>query len=131
MFGFIKDILRGKNNAEVSSTLVCNCMKVTVDDVKDAIKNGAKSFEDVQAITKAGTGCGNCTHSVKGLVNSLTMDNSTVVCGCMKVTVKDIKDAIKSGAKSFEDVQEITKVSTGCGNCKESVQALVKDLLLN
>lgn len=57
------------------------------------------------------------------------MDNDKVVCGCINVTVKDIKDAIANGAKSFEEVQEVTKVGTGCGQCVESNRALVDELL--
>ena len=37
----------------------------------NAIKNGAKSFEEVQAITKVGTGCGHCVEGNKALVAQL------------------------------------------------------------
>lgn len=57
------------------------------------------------------------------------MDDDEVVCGCMNVTVQDIKVAIRNGAKSFEEVQEVTDVSNGCGNCTDSVKELVKNLL--
>lgn len=36
-----------------------------------AVKNGAKSFEDVQAVTKVGTGCGGCIEGNKALVDYL------------------------------------------------------------
>ncbi|AGX44742.1 (2Fe-2S)-binding protein [Clostridium saccharobutylicum] len=51
--------------------IVCNCMSVTVKDIKDAIANGAKSFEDVQSATGAGTACGGCVDDVQSLVNKL------------------------------------------------------------
>lgn len=54
---------------------------------------------------------------------------SGVVCGCMNVTKDQIVAAIEAGAKSFEEVQEATKVSTGCGGCKASNEALVAELL--
>jgi bacterioferritin-associated ferredoxin len=38
---------------------------------KMLIKNGAKSFEEVQAVTKVGTGCGKCVESNKALVAQL------------------------------------------------------------
>jgi NAD(P)H-nitrite reductase large subunit len=57
------------------------------------------------------------------------MDNNQVVCGCTNVTVQDLKNAIENGAKSFEEVQEATKVGTGCGKCVEGNRALVKQLL--
>jgi bacterioferritin-associated ferredoxin len=57
------------------------------------------------------------------------MDNDKVVCSCINVKVQDLKDAIDNGAKSFEEVQEVTKVGTGCGKCKDSVKVLVDELL--
>ncbi|MBC2582146.1 (2Fe-2S)-binding protein [Clostridium sp. DJ247] len=57
------------------------------------------------------------------------MDNDEVVCACINVTVQDLKDAIENGAKSFEEVQDVTQVSTGCGGCTDSVKALVDELL--
>ncbi|WP_088225123.1 (2Fe-2S)-binding protein [Desulfosporosinus sp. FKB] len=115
------------------SQVVCGCMNVTDLDIKKAIKNGAKSFEEVQAATKVGTGCGNCVESNKVLVNELLLKKkiaeNQIVCGCMKVTAQDIVNAVKNGAKSFEEVQTVTKVGTGCGNCVESNKALVALLL--
>lgn len=116
-----------------NSKVVCGCFKITEQDLKNAIDNGAKSFEEVQTITKVGTGCGRCVEGNKTLINQLLLtkkiDENQVVCGCFKVTVQDLVNAIKSGAKSFEEVQAITKVGTGCGNCVESNRELVSQLL--
>ena len=57
------------------------------------------------------------------------MDKNQIVCSCMKVTVGDIENAIKNGAKSFKEVQNITNVSTGCGKCTDSVKELISKLL--
>lgn len=57
------------------------------------------------------------------------MDNEKVVCGCKNVKVQDIKNAIANGAKSFEEVQEVTQVGTGCGHCVENNRTLVDELL--
>lgn len=54
-----------------------------------------------------------------------------IVCGCRKVTKQDLDNAIKNGAKSFEEVQKITKVGTGCGKCVKNVEPLVAELLGN
>jgi len=124
--------LKGENKMD-NNKVVCGCFKVTVQDLNNAIKNGAKSFEEVQAATKVGTGCGNCVDSNKTLVDQLLLtkkiDENQVVCGCFKVTVQDLVKAIKNGAKSFEEVQAVTKVGTGCGNCVDSNKALVAQLL--
>lgn len=57
------------------------------------------------------------------------MNDEEIVCNCTSVTVRDIKDAIENGAKSFEEVQEATHVSTVCGGCEDDVRALVEELL--
>ena len=57
------------------------------------------------------------------------MDNDEVVCGCTNVTIQNLRDAIENGAKSFEEVQSVTNVGTGCGECVDSVKALVNELL--
>lgn len=128
---FIKP--KNQNNNQNSSQVVCGCMKVTEQDLISAVKNGAKSFEDVQAVTKVSTGCGKCSDSVKVLVDNIILknkiDQNQVVCGCFKVTVNDMINAIKNGAKSFEEVQAITKVGTGCGKCVEANRTLVAQLL--
>ncbi|MDR3596711.1 (2Fe-2S)-binding protein [Clostridium sp.] len=57
------------------------------------------------------------------------MDNDQVVCGCNGVTVQNIKDAINGGAKSFEEVQEITELGNACGSCIDDAKELVEELL--
>lgn len=54
-----------------NNAVVCNCYNLTVQDLKNAIDNGAKSFEEVQAATKVGTGCNQCIDSTKSIVNEL------------------------------------------------------------
>ena len=125
--------LKGGNKMD-NNKVVCGCFKVTEQDLNNAIKNGAQSFEDVQAVTKVGTGCGKCVESNKKLVDVLLLNKkiyeNQVICGCFKVTVQDLNNAIINGAKSFEEVQAITKVGTGCGKCVESNKLLVTQLLL-
>lgn len=124
--------LKGESKMD-NNKVVCGCFNVTEEDLKNAIKNGANSFEEVQAATRVGNGCGKCVIGNKALVNELILskkiDENQIVCGCFKVTVQDLEKAIKNGAKSFEEVQAVTKVGTGCGNCVESNKALVAQLL--
>ena len=46
----------------------------------------------------------------------MNFDDKKIVCGCFNVTVGDLKIAIDNGAKSFQEIQEITSVSKGCKN---------------
>lgn len=48
---------------------VCNCLNVTAGMIKDAVDSGAKTLEEVQDITGAGTACGTCIDDVKRLVD--------------------------------------------------------------
>lgn len=50
---------------------ICYCFKVKAQDIKDAIDNGAKSVEEVQAATNAGKGCGRCKGNVEAVVAEL------------------------------------------------------------
>lgn len=47
------------------------------------------------------------------------MKDDKIVCSCMNVTVGDIRRAIKDGARSFEEVSDMTGASTVCGRCRE------------
>ena len=58
--------------------------------------------------------------------NRILDSKSRLVCECLNVTETDIQEAIMEGADTFEKLQEITKVSTGCGKCKPQVLQLLK-----
>ncbi|MGN0323413.1 MAG: (2Fe-2S)-binding protein [Oliverpabstia sp.] len=44
-------------------------------------------------------------------------------------SVCKVEDAIKNGAKSYEDVEKQLRFGTGCGKCKEFLRFLIRDLL--
>ena len=50
-------------------------------------------------------------------------------CHCKNVTYAKIKAAIERGAKAPEQVQAITGYGTGCGQCREFVDYLIRQLL--
>ena len=58
------------------------------------------------------------------------MENYTV-CNCKKVSYFDILDALHSCRtfeeleKTFEELQKITKCSTGCGGCHDKVMDII------
>ena len=53
------------------------------------------------------------------------MNLEDVVCSCFNITNGMIKDAVDSGATTFEEVQEITGVGTACGICIDDIQRVV------
>lgn len=72
MFKFLKNIFKNEENnfigevdAMNNNQLVCKCKDVTVGDLREAVNSGAKSFEEVQNLTKVSTGCRGCTDHAK------------------------------------------------------------------
>ncbi|MCF0143089.1 MAG: (2Fe-2S)-binding protein [Parasporobacterium sp.] len=57
------------------------------------------------------------------------MKRDKIACECRHITYGKIDDAIKAGAASFEEVQEMTGCAKSCGKCQEFIEYLVKDLL--
>lgn len=57
------------------------------------------------------------------------MNRNKTACNCKNITYGMIEDAIKEGAKSYEDVEKQLRFGTGCGKCKEFIRFLIKDIL--
>ena len=54
--------------------IACNCHNVTYGKIYDAVKNGAKTADEVAALTGASTGCGKCREFVECLVRDFLED---------------------------------------------------------
>ena len=46
-----------------------------------------------------------------------------IICECLNVTEHDIEEEVLEGVTSFEQLQDRTKIATGCGKCKEKAIA--------
>lgn len=57
------------------------------------------------------------------------MNLDKVVCPCLDITYKMVKDAVDSGASTVEEVQQATGAGTVCGACLDDVQKLVDDFV--
>jgi len=57
------------------------------------------------------------------------MNRNKEACHCRNITYGMIEDAVKSGAKTVEDVEKLTHFGTGCGKCRAFIACLVRDLL--
>lgn len=53
------------------------------------------------------------------------MNLDKVVCTCLNITNGMIKDAVNSGASTFEEVQTKTGAGSVCGACADDVQRLI------
>lgn len=62
------------------------------------------------------------------------MENYTI-CNCKKVTYFDVEDALHQHKtfgdveKAFEDVQQITHCSTGCGGCHDKIMDAISEIM--
>lgn len=56
-------------------------------------------------------------------------DMSKAICHCKKVFYEDIEQAVANGATTFEEVQEITKISKGCGRCRKTAEEIVAHII--
>ncbi len=54
-----------------------------------------------------------------GMTDRIQKEKAEIVCNCMEVTDHDIEDAVKNGARTYEDLQNATKIGTVCGKCKD------------
>jgi nitrogen fixation NifU-like protein len=57
----------------------------------------------------------------------LLKEPAVEICRCLGVTDKDIENAFLSGARSWEQLQQATKIGTVCGACKEKALELLHE----
>ncbi len=57
------------------------------------------------------------------------MKKDILVCRCKKVSTGDIMKAVENGSDTFEKVQEVTKVATGCGACTTKAKEVFKEII--
>ncbi|MCF0150017.1 MAG: (2Fe-2S)-binding protein [Firmicutes bacterium] len=57
------------------------------------------------------------------------MNRNKIACECRHITYGEIEDAVRAGASSFAQVQQMTGCAKSCGRCREFIEYLVKDLL--
>ena len=64
------------------------------------------------------------------------MKENYMVCNCKQVTYGDIEDALHQHTsftdvlKAFEEVQQATHCSTGCGGCHDKVLEIISELMM-
>ncbi len=64
-----------------------------------------------------------------GQDEKVTKPSDLIVCNCLQVTEQDIRDAVNDGVSTFEELQNRTKVATGCGKCKQEAKVIFEELL--
>ncbi|HIX14979.1 MAG TPA: (2Fe-2S)-binding protein [Candidatus Hungatella pullicola] len=57
------------------------------------------------------------------------MKRDKIACNCKNISYGMIEDAIRQGAESYEQVEAQLRFGTGCGQCREFIRFLVRDIL--
>lgn len=109
------------------SKYICPCFKVTYDDIRKAVNDGADSFKKVKKATKVSGKCGHCECRVKTFTKEMLKDMEKRTCGDNPQgnkksnaeekadKSKDIKklDDEKKAAKKLADRNEEAKSAKG------------------
>ena len=61
-----------------------------------------------------------------GMEDKIQKEKARLVCQCMNVTDHEIENAVLEGARTFYELQERTKISTVCGQCKPEAERLLE-----
>ncbi|MDR0583047.1 MAG: iron-sulfur cluster assembly scaffold protein [Treponema sp.] len=55
-------------------------------------------------------------------------EEAVEICRCLGITDKDIEAAFHNGARTWEQLQQSTKIGTVCGSCREKALELLHSL---
>ena len=111
-------------------TQICSCHGVSKGDILGAIRErGLRAPSEVQAVTRAGTGCGSCKSLVATLVEAETGEaaaEAAYLCPCRMLTREKVADTIRSqGLRSASEVGAACGAGRDCAVCKPAVAYLV------
>lgn len=103
------------------------CTKNNVDylSIRKAMVAGARTEAELVELAGVCTECEGCKNELHAILSS--------VCGCKKVSLAAVVNAVKNGADTVEKVGEVTGAGTGvneetgepCGKCKGLIQNII------
>lgn len=105
--------------------IICTTNDVDYLSIRKAMVSGARTIDELAEQAKVCTECEGCKNELNGILSS--------VCGCKKVSLETVVNAVKNGADTVEKVGEITGAGTGvdeitgeeCGKCKGLIQNII------
>ncbi len=56
-------------------------------------------------------------------------EEAKIICECLGITDHEIEEAVLEGARTFYDLQEMTKISTSCGECRQDATVAMQEYL--
>lgn len=105
--------------------LICTKNNVDYITIRKAMVEGARTKTEVAERAGVCMVCEGCKAELENILSS--------VCGCKKVSLETVVNAVKAGADTVEKVGEITGAGTGvdevtgeaCGKCKGLIQNII------
>ena len=98
--------------------IICEKNNVDYITVRKAMCADARTKEELKKMINVCLECDGCKRELDGILSS--------VCGCKKVSLKAVVDAVKNGADTVEKVGEKTGAGTDCGRCKILIENVIK-----
>lgn len=100
--------------------IICKTNNIYYSTIRKSMVQGARTIDEIIEMAGVCNNCEGCDANLEGILSS--------VCGCMKVSLKDVVDAVKGGADTVEKVGVITKAGTGedCGRCQALIQNIIE-----
>ncbi|MCP4754995.1 MAG: iron-sulfur cluster assembly scaffold protein [Proteobacteria bacterium] len=62
-----------------------------------------------------------------GKEDKVVKEEAKIVCECLEITDHEIEEAVLEGARTFHELQEMTKLGTSCGECREEASRLLHE----
>ena len=56
-------------------------------------------------------------------------DEGPILCLCLNVSLGDVEQAVRQGARTFQEVQQLTRCGRSCGMCSQAIQQSLDYLL--
>ncbi|MCW2277664.1 BFD-like [2Fe-2S] binding protein [Heliophilum fasciatum] len=99
---------------------ICATHDVDYLSIRKAMCAGARTTEELIKMAGVCAACDGCKTELDGILAS--------VCGCKKVSLQAVVDAVNNGANTVEKVSEITGAGTGdgCGKCKVLIRNIIE-----
>lgn len=113
-----------------ASAQICSCNAVTKGRVLEAIADGeASDVAGLKACTRAGTGCGSCVPTLKQLLASAGVAQSSALCEHFAVSRAELFEiAASTGIRTFSALAAAHGKGRGCDVCKPAVASILASL---
>lgn len=108
-----------------ANRIICTKNNVDYLSIRKAMTSGARTVDELVELTGVCNNCEGCKSELDAILSS--------VCGCKKVSLETLINAVKNGDDTVEKVGEITGAGTGineetgeeCGKCKGLIQNII------